>query len=71
LGDGFEVRLEVFDMLGRRVRTLFRGTASPGVYEEQFEASGLPTGVYFYRLTAQPPDGMGVLRRTGRMVLLK
>ncbi|MGB6123268.1 MAG: T9SS type A sorting domain-containing protein, partial [Bacteroidota bacterium] len=70
-GARLAVTLEIFDMLGRRVATLFRGTLEPGTHEEQFDASDLPSGVYFYRLSAQSPAGLEVFRRTERMVLLK
>jgi len=46
------VRLEVFDNLGRLVNTLHNGELRAGSYEYQFFASNLPSGVYFYRLTA-------------------
>lgn len=40
-------RLEVFDMLGRRVATLYDRIAEAGVWTEvAFDASGLPSGVY-------------------------
>jgi hypothetical protein len=58
-GVPLRVSLEVFDMLGRRLATLVRERMEPGTYERQFDASHLPSGVYFYRLTAQRPDGTG------------
>jgi len=70
-GGRLAVRLEVFDMLGQRVAILVRAKMEPGTYEEQFDASDLPSGAYFYRLSAQSPDGSGVFRRTERMVLLR
>ncbi len=44
------VRLEVFDVLGRRVAVLVDGVAPPGTREVTFDARGLPGGTYFYRL---------------------
>lgn len=44
------VRLQVFDMLGRRVATLADGVMAPGRHEVTFHASGLPSGTYLYRL---------------------
>lgn len=48
------VRLEVFDLLGRKVATLMNGTQSAGRKSCIFNAAryGLTSGVYFYRLTA-------------------
>jgi endo-1,4-beta-xylanase len=47
-----EVRLAVYDLLGREVAVLVNEKKAPGNYEVQFDASGLSSGVYFYRLTA-------------------
>jgi poly(beta-D-mannuronate) lyase len=45
--------VEVFDLLGTRVATLFDGTAHAGIsYAVKFDASALATGVYFTRLVA-------------------
>ncbi len=46
------VTLEVFNVLGERVATLFSGEEQPGKYSAVFNGSSLPSGVYFYRLTA-------------------
>ena len=45
------VSIKVYDVLGRVVRTLVQEFKSPGVYQVEFNASDLPSGVYFYRLT--------------------
>ncbi|MGQ9853430.1 MAG: T9SS type A sorting domain-containing protein, partial [Candidatus Oleimicrobiaceae bacterium] len=47
------VRLEVYDLLGRRITTLVDAPLAPGRYRVQFDASGLPSGTYFCRLVAQ------------------
>jgi hypothetical protein len=46
------VKLSLFDVLGREVRVLVDEVRMQGAYTERFDASGLPTGQYFYRLTA-------------------
>ncbi|SHL06941.1 T9SS type A sorting domain-containing protein, partial [Rhodothermus profundi] len=46
------VRLEVYDVLGRRVGVLVDEKLAPGLYAVRFEAQGLASGLYFYRLTA-------------------
>jgi hypothetical protein len=43
--------LELFDLLGREVATLVRGELEAGAHEVAFDASGLPSGIYIYRLS--------------------
>jgi flagellar hook assembly protein FlgD len=64
------VRMDVFDTLGRRVRTIIDGVHSAGVSSVVWDGadqSGRPvvSGLYFYRLT------IGNATLTRRMVLLK
>ena len=44
------VTLTVYDLLGRSVRVLLDGEVSAGWHEANFDASGLPSGMYLYRL---------------------
>ena len=44
--------LKVFDLLGREVRTLVNENLQAGSYERTFDAEGLASGVYFFRLQA-------------------
>ncbi len=60
-----EVRLEVFDMLGRRVALLADGVQSAGTYSAEFDASNLASGAYMYRLTANQQE------RVRMMTLIK
>ena len=46
------VKLIVFDVLGREVKTLVNTVQTAGGYEVRFDASSLASGVYFYRMTA-------------------
>ncbi len=46
------VSLKVYDVLGREVATLLNEVRKPGGYQITFDARGLASGVYFYRLTA-------------------
>lgn len=59
------VKLEILDMLGRHVQTLLKDLLQPKTYEIEFDGSQLPSGTYFYRLTA---DGF---IKTGKMQLIK
>lgn len=67
-----EVRLAVYDLLGREVAVLVRGTQQPGIQTVTFDASGLSSGVYFYRLEATPLSGCGgTSMKTRRLLLLR
>ena len=46
------VTLKVYDVLGREIKTLVNNLQSPGNYTITFDARGLSSGVYFYRLSA-------------------
>ncbi len=59
------VRLTVFDILGKEVALLVNENLSPGNYSLDFNASSIPTGTYFYRLTA------GEFTDTKKLVLIK
>jgi len=50
LPESAQVRLVVFDVLGREVRVLLDGTREAGTHEVTFDASDLPSGTYLYRL---------------------
>jgi hypothetical protein len=57
--------VSVYDLLGREVATLVNEVKDPGTYEVVFDASGLASGVYLYRLTA------GDYVQARRLVLLR
>jgi hypothetical protein len=59
------VVLSVYDILGREVQTLVNETMVPGNYETTFDAKGLASGVYLYRLAS------GSFTATKHMVLTK
>jgi hypothetical protein len=46
------VKLAVYDVLGREVAVLVNERKAPGNYEVSFDANGLASGAFFYRLTA-------------------
>jgi len=59
------VELRILDLLGREVATIVNEAKSPGNYAVRWNASGLPSGVYFYQLKA------GSYLETKKLVLTK
>ncbi len=59
------VKIIVFDILGREIKTLVNEQKPAGTYEIQFDASKLSSGVYFYQLSA------GSFVETKKLMLLK
>ncbi|MFT5143101.1 MAG: hypothetical protein ACI80V_003093 [Rhodothermales bacterium] len=60
-----QVRVEVFDVMGRSVAALVSGIREAGYHTALWDASGAPSGVYLYRIQA---EGFVASRR---LVLLK
>ena len=63
--DNTKVSLKVYDILGIEITTLVNEEKPAGEYELTFDGTGLPSGMYFYILTA---DGYS---ETKKMLLLK
>ncbi len=59
------VELAIFDVLGREVAQLVNRNMSAGSHEVSFVADGIPSGVYFYKLTS------GDATQIRKMVLMK
>lgn len=59
------VVLNIYDILGREIKTLVKGNQKAGVYKISFSADNLPSGIYFYKLSA------GNFVQTKKMLLLK
>jgi len=59
------VLLRVYDILGREVATLVNKHLTRGEYEVEFNAEGLSSGVYYYRLET------GSYSQTKKMILLR
>ncbi len=63
------VLVEIRDSRGRRVTTLFKGTAA-GRYRKAWDARACATGVYFVHMRARQ-NGKEIFRNVNRLVLLK
>ncbi len=59
------VKITVFDVLGREVSIIANQNMDAGSYETDFNATALPSGVYFYKIEA------GEYTQTRKMLLVK
>lgn len=59
------VIIKVYDALGREIKTLVNEYKAAGSYRVEFNAAGLPSGVYLYKLTS------GSNSKTNKMLYLK
>jgi len=62
---GENVSLIVYDLLGRKIKTLINKKQNPGNYSIQFDGNGLASGIYYYKLQS------GNFLETKKMILLK
>ncbi len=65
------VKITIYDILGRLVTTLVDGVQSASRYSIQWNANGLGTGTYFYRMEAQSQDGSGSFNSVKKLLLMK
>ena len=59
------VTLKVYDVLGNEIAILVNEELQAGEYEVEFDGTGLPSGIYFYKLQA------GDYNQTKKMILIK
>jgi hypothetical protein len=64
-GGAKAVKLVIYDILGNEIKMLANENLKPGDYEIEWNASNFPSGVYFYKITAD------VFNETRKMVLIK
>jgi hypothetical protein len=61
-----KVKVIVYDMLGKEITTVVNQIKLKGIYEAVFEGSGIPSGIYFYKLLIND-----IVIDTKRMILVK
>ena len=59
------VKLSIYDALGKEVNTLVNETQNPGNYQIEWNAAAFPSGAYFYTLEA------GSFVSNKKMILIK
>src|SRR4030095_7722318 len=62
---GQDIKIVLYDMLGREVTTIVNVNLAPGVYEVDFNSDNLTTGTYFYRFIASD------YTETKKMIIVK
>jgi len=60
-----KVKISIYDILGRSVKTILDAQLTAGDHSINFNASDVASGIYFYKLTA------GKYHATRKMMLLK
>lgn len=65
------VKLTVFDILGKEIATLVNGKKDAGSHTVNFNASGLQSGIYFYKITVTSENGSLLYSSTNKMSLIK
>jgi hypothetical protein len=62
---GMNMKLTIFDVLGKEIAVLVNQQLTPGTYEVEWDAGNYPSGVYFYTLQADK------FTDTRKMILIK
>ena len=60
-----DVKLAVYDILGREIKVLVNEKKEPGSYEVSFNAENLSSGIYIYRI--ETPD----FTKSQKMILVR
>jgi len=68
--DWGDVSLKVFDVLGREVTTIVSERLAPGTHTRRWDAAGLPSGTYFFRLSVAQANGE-TFTQTRRTLLIR
>ena len=65
-----DVTIQVFDMIGREVKTLVNEVKQPGMFTVGFSNDQVSSGTYFYRMTARNGNG-NTYTETKKMIVMK
>tara|TARA_B100002051_G_scaffold127912_1_gene121707 strand:+ start:52 stop:2904 length:2853 start_codon:yes stop_codon:yes gene_type:complete len=63
--------ISIYDLSGRMVKTLLGKTLESGYHSIQFNASNLPSGMYFYSILVSGSGGQSLFSSTRKMILMK
>lgn len=59
------VKINIYDLTGKMIKSLLQKRLNPGVHSVRFEAENLPSGIYFYNISVNKSV------KSGKMLLIK
>ena len=65
------VELKIHNIIGKEIATLVNGRKPAGYYQVEWDATEMPSGVYFYSLRAVPANNEKVFYEVKKMILLR
>ena len=65
------VKIDIYSLLGEKIKEIVNGHKNAGYYEVNFNTNGLSSGVYLYMIEAKSIDGKNEYRESKKMILLK
>ncbi len=66
-----KIRLEIYNMLGEKLVTLFDEVKDAGIQEVQWDANAFSSGIYFYRIHARPVESDKEYSAVKKMIIVK
>ena len=71
LPEASNIKLVIYDILGRDVETFVEWRQEAGKHSVKLDATGMASGIYFYRIEAISPGDVRSFSQTRKMVLLR
>ena len=71
VGSRENVRLKIYDVVGKEVATIIDNVMQAGTYAVSWDASAVSTGIYFCRLEADAVNGLQHYVENEKMILIK
>ena len=65
------VNIEIFDILGRKIKTLMDSQQDAGLHHVKFDASNLTSGIYFYKFDGRTLKNEKSFSKINKMLVLK
>ena len=69
--EGGETAISIYDISGKKVESIFNRSLVPGNHLIKYNASNLPSGMYFYKIVVNGDNGHSLFSSTKKLVLMK